>query len=175
MPPGAEDEEGGGLPPDPTPEQRADFVVRRLEQFIRDGRTVAEGMSFRQWQDMARGEIAEALKAAENVNQRGDAVTRRLLFTVAAAFVTVGFWGALYAYDKVEFLAVALIVGVTGLVLLGVLGEWRIMAFIRRRQAHRRRRSLHRVEDLTRRIRKMERELEDKHDALEKKIKGEAP
>jgi hypothetical protein len=29
---------------DPTPDERAEFVILRLEQFIRDGRKVAEGM-----------------------------------------------------------------------------------------------------------------------------------
>jgi hypothetical protein len=32
------------LSDDPTPDERAEFVILRLEQFIRDGRKVAEGM-----------------------------------------------------------------------------------------------------------------------------------
>ena len=54
-------EESNPLPEEssrPSPEQRADFVVKRLEQFIREGRTVGEGMSLKQWMDMARYEIA---------------------------------------------------------------------------------------------------------------------
>ena len=37
------------LTDDPTPDERAEYVIRRLEQFIRDGRTVDEGMSFKIW------------------------------------------------------------------------------------------------------------------------------
>lgn len=37
----------------PTPEQRAEFIVRELEEFIRKNRTVG-GMSFSEWQDMAK-------------------------------------------------------------------------------------------------------------------------
>ena len=68
----------------PSPEERAHFVVKRLEQFIRDGRTVAQGMSFRQWQAMARIEIANAIIAAENIRQEDDVVTKRFLFVAAS-------------------------------------------------------------------------------------------
>lgn len=156
---------------EPSPEQRADFVVKRLEQFIRDGRTIAEGMSLKQWQDMARFEIANAVKAAENVSRDQDIVTRRLLFTVAASFVTVGFWGTLFAYDKVQYLPVAIIFGITGIILLAIVGEWRIMKYFRRHQARRREKSLHRVEDLTRRIKRMEKELKEEHRTLQSKLK----
>ena len=42
---------------------------------------------------MARTEIANALLAAENSNQDDDVVTKRLLFSIASALVTIGFWG----------------------------------------------------------------------------------
>jgi len=155
----------------PSPEQRADFVVKRLEQFIREGRTVGEGMSLRQWMDMARYEISNALHAAENAHDDQDVVTKRLLFTVAASLVTVGFWGTLFAYDKVEYLVVAIIFGITGIVLLAIVGEWQLMKYFRRHQARQRERSLHRVEDLTRRIKRMEKELKEEHRALQSKLK----
>ena len=58
---GALPEKVGG---NPAPEERADFVVRRLEQFIRDGRTMAEGM-LSKWQEMAQVEIANAIVESE--------------------------------------------------------------------------------------------------------------
>jgi len=162
-------------PPDetghPSPAQRADFVVKRLEQFIREGRTIAEGMSLKQWQDMARFEIANAVMAAENAQNEGEEVSKRLLFTVAASLTTIGFWGVLFAYDKVHYLVVATIFGATGIVLLAIVGEWRLMKYFRRHRARQREKTIHRVEDLTRRIKRMEKELKEEHRALQSKLK----
>lgn len=155
----------------PSAEQRADFVVKRLEQFIREGRTIAEGMSLKQWMDMARFEIANALIAAENARDDDEVVSKRLLFTVAASLTTIGFWGVLFAYDKVEYLLVAIIFGITGIILLAIVGEWRLMKYFRRHQARQREKTLHRVEDLTRRIKRMERELKEETRALQSKLK----
>jgi len=170
--PGYED----GNPPldentDPSPEQRADFVVKRLEQFIREGRTLAEGMNLKQWQDMARFEIANALIAAENVHRDKDVISKRLLFTIAASLVTIGFWGTLFAFDKVHYLVVAIIFALTGIILLAIVGEWRLMKYFRRHQARQRQQSLYRVEDLTRRIKRMEKELKAESKALQSKLK----
>lgn len=155
----------------PSPEQRADFVVKRLEQFIRDGRTVAEGMSLRQWQDMARFEIANAVAAAENASQDDEQVTRRVMFTLAAALVTVGFWGTVFSFDKAPYLVVAFIFTITGLVTLAIVGEWRFMKYFRRHQAKKREKSMRRIEDLTRRIKRMEKELEKEADGMRDKLK----
>ena len=174
-PPELPDFEDSNPPPDnnahPSPEQRADFVVKRLEQFIREGRTIAEGMSLRQWMDMARFEIANALMAAENAQHDDEAVSKRLLFTVAASLTTIGFWGVLFAYDKVQYLVAAIIFGITGIILLAIVGEWRLMKYFRRHQARQREKSLHRVEDLTRRIKRMEKELKEESHALQSKLK----
>jgi len=155
----------------PTPEQRADFVVKRLEQFIRDGRTISEGMSLRQWQDMARFEIANAVAAAENASRDDDQVTRRVLFTVAAALVTIGFWGTVFAFDKAPYLIVAFIFTITGIITLAIVGEWKFMKFFRRHQARKREKSMRRIEDLTRRIKRMEKELDKEADGLRDKLK----
>lgn len=170
--PGYED---ANPPPDetgqPSPEQRADFVVKRLEQFIREGRSFAEGMSLRQWQDMARMEIALAVAAAEEASRDDDQVTRRVMFTIAAALVTVGFWGTLFSFDKAPYLVVAFIFTLTGLITLAIVGEWRFMKYFRRHQARKREKSIHRIEDLTRRIKRMEKELDKESDALRDKLK----
>ena len=68
------------LSDDPTPDERAEFVILRLEQFIRDGRKVAEGMSVNIWQSMAKTEIAIAISETELGQQKEEAVTKRLLF-----------------------------------------------------------------------------------------------
>ena len=157
----------------PKPEERARFVVMRLAQFIRDGRTLAEGMPFRQWQQMAEVEITNAVIDAENSRQKDDVVTKRFLFTIAAALVTIGFWGTAFAFDKASYAAVGLVCGAAGFALFAVAGEWRLRKFWRRRKARRRAASLVRVADLMRRIRAMERELDKRHKAVSKELRDE--
>ncbi len=157
----------------PPAEQRADFVVKRLERFIREGRTGSEGFSLRQWQDMARTEIANALIAAENSTQDDDVVTKRLLFSIASALVTIGFWGALMAFDKASYLVTAIICGIAGFWLFAIVGEWRIRKAVKAHTARKRAKGLRRVENLTRRIRQMERELKIEEKQLEEQLKKE--
>lgn len=157
----------------PKPDERARFVVLRLAQFIREGRTLAEGMPFRHWQKMAEIEIANAIIEAEASRQKDDVVTKRLLFTVASVFVTIGFWGTAFAFDKASYAAVGLVCAAAGFVLFAVAGEWRLKKFLRRRTARKRRASLRRVEDLTRRIRAMERELDKRHKEVSKELRDE--
>lgn len=156
---------------DPTPEERADFIIKRLEQFIRNGRTVAEGVNFREWQQMAHAEIAEAITAAGDVPHHHARVTRRLLLVMASSLVTIGFWGAAFSYDKAEYLPAAVICVASGVVLMAVAGEWRLRRGVRRSRARRRGRSMARIEDLTRKIKRMERELEKESKGLEKRLK----
>ncbi len=158
----------------PSPEQRAEFVLKRLEQFIRDGRTIAEGMPFRQWQDMARAEIANAIIEAENEHQDDFIVSRRLLFTVASALVTIGFWGTMLAFNKAHYMVVAIIFVIAGIWLFAVIGEWRIRKYIKSRKASNRAKGLGRVENLTRRIRNMEIELKGEAEKMEKLLKAKA-
>ena len=154
----------------PTPEQRADFVAKRLEQFIREGRTIAQGMSLKQWEDMAKAEIANAIIDAENCTQKDDVVTKRLLFVGASTMVTIGFWGTLLAFDRASYLAVAIICGGAGFVLFAIAGEWRFRKFWARRRAHKRAEALRRVEELTVRIKRMERQLKEEEKMWKKKI-----
>ncbi len=108
----------------PTPEERAEYVIQRLAQFIRDGRS-NDGMPFKQWQDMARAEIANAVVDATHKIQKDDVVTKRLLFTMASALVTIGFWGTAFAFNKVEYLFTAVICTLAGLILFSVALGWR--------------------------------------------------
>ncbi len=162
------------LSDDPSPDERAEYVIMRLEQFIREGRTFDEGMSFKIWQAMAKVEIAIAIAESELGQQKEESVTRRLLFTFAAALVTVGFWGTAVSMHKVGYLAGGIISGLAGLVLLGVAGEWRFRKWKKTRQANKRRKSLARIEGINRRIKRLENELEKEEKRLKKKIKAAA-
>lgn len=158
------------LSDDPTPEERALYIVLRLEQFIREGRTIDEGMSFRQWQAMSQVEIANHLAEVEVRRQKDDVVTKRLLFTAAAALVTIGFWGTAVSLHRIAYLTGALVMVAAGLFLMGVACEWRFRKFWKRREAKKRRTRLGRIESLNRRIKRMERELDKEASALEKEL-----
>ncbi len=159
------------LSDDPTPDERAEYVILRLEQFIRDGRKVAEGMSFKIWQSMAKTEIAIAVTETELGQQKEEAVTKRLLFTFAAALVTVGFWGTAVSLHKVGYLVGGIICFVAGLALMGVAGEWRFRRWNKTRQADKRRQTLARVENLNRRIKRLENDLEKEEKRVLEKLK----
>ncbi len=170
----SEDFEVPELSDDPTPDERAEYVILRLEQFIRDGRKVAEGMSFKIWQSMAKTEIAIAITETELGQQKEEAITKRLLFTFASALVTVGFWGTAVSLNKVGYLVGGIICFVAGLALMGVAGEWRFRKWNKSRQADKRRQTLARVENLNRRIKRLEGELEKEEKRLKEKVKKAA-
>ncbi len=162
------------LSDDPSPDERAEYVILRLEQFIREGRTFDEGMSFKIWQAMAKVEIAIAIAESELGQQKEESITRRLLFTFAAALVTVGFWGTAVSMHKVGYLVGGIVCGLAGLALMGVAGEWRFRKWKKTRQANKRRKSLARIEGINRRIKRLENDLEKEEKRLEKKIKAAA-
>ncbi len=159
----------------PTPAERADFVVRRLEGFIRDGRAAGEGMSLRRWQDLARAEIASAIEEADRDRRDDAGAIRRVLFTLGSAFTTLGFWGLLWAYDQVPYLMSAAICGAAGVVALAISAEWQLRRLWKRRGAVRRAASARRIESLTRRLARMERELKERADRMEKTLEQVSP
>ncbi len=169
--PSLSDEMDNDLPLNPTPEQRAEYIMQRLEQFIREGRTIDEGMSFKKWQAMAKTEIAIAIAAAQNEVQKDDPVTHRLLFMSAACLTTIGFWGTAVSLHKTAYLTGALVCGGAGLLLLLVLGEWRFKKWRRKSDAQKRIERLANIEALNKRIKGLERALEKEEKMIEKKLK----
>ncbi len=160
------------LPENATPEDRATYVVLRLEQFIRDGRSLAEGMSFKKWQAMALTEIAANIAEAQNQMVRDSPVTNRLLFTGAAALITIGFWGTAVSVHQVSYLAAGLVCGFAGIVLLAVAVEWPIRKFWRGRQAKTRFKRLAHIESLNRKIKKLEVLLDKESKEMEKALEA---
>ncbi|MGB0671148.1 MAG: hypothetical protein ACPGNT_06590 [Rhodospirillales bacterium] len=160
-------------PPPPRPdskadaEARADYVLKRLEQFIRDGKTFGEGMRFRQWQDMAKVEIVNALLEAEYRHFDRDKVTKRYLFVIGAAMVTLGFWGTAFAYGKVTHQAIAVVVSIVGVVVMLLAVEWRTKRYIADQTRRKRAEKLARIENLTKRIKQLEKYLEGEVERLE--------
>jgi len=159
------------LPLNPTPEQRAEYILYRLEQFIREGRTVGEGLSFRKWKIMAKTEIAINIAEIELDRKKEDRTEKRLLFTFGAALITIGFWGTAVSLTRVGYVAGALVIGFSGLALIGVASEWQIRKWFTKNRAIKRHQTLRRVENLNKRIKKLERELEKEEKGLKKALK----
>jgi hypothetical protein len=150
-----------------TAADRADYIVARLEQFIRDGSKDEKGMSFDQWKNMARSEISIAIAEAETSQKYDELASKRVLFVSATAMVTIGFWGTVTSLGKLDYMIGALVCGAAGLVLLLAIGNWRLRTWAEMRESRRRREILGRVEGLTKRIRKLEKELETEIEDLE--------
>jgi hypothetical protein len=153
----------------PTPEQQADYLVRKLEQTIRDNRTV-RGMSFATWQSIAREEITNAMRDVERRFRRDERLLARGMLVGAAALVTIGFWGVMVAADRswgtVAAMAVLFAVGA----LLVVAAQWGLNRATGEWAKAARKERLGHIEDLDRRIKRMEAEMSKKHDRLKEKM-----
>lgn len=149
----------------PTPEQKTDYLVRKLEQTIRDNRTV-NGMSFRTWQTIAREEILNAMRESEKRQMRHDQTVNRLILASASALVTIGFWGAMAAVNSAYGGIAAIITLAAGAVLFFFTADWGIKRFSAGYDKHKRAERLAHIEDLDRRIKRMEQEMKKKADRL---------
>jgi len=148
---------------DPTPQDRADYLVRKLEQFIRDGRTV-RGVSFRDWQAMARAELANSFAEVDRrrIEIQKDLAMRRLLLVAAFTLVTIGFWGGVMALDKGRDWLAALIMLGAGTILLGYAGDFGIRRLWNRGAAKQRKQRFERIEGFDRQLRQLEAEIRQK-------------
>ena len=158
------------LSENPSPDERAELVVLRLEQFIREGRTNNEGMSFKTWRSMAKENISRAISEAEVVQENEKNIPSRLLFTLAGALVTIGFWGTAFSMQSVSFLAAGITCGLAGMVLLAVGAEWRFRSWNKKRKAINRKNMLIRIDSINHRIKKLERVLNKEEKALNEKL-----
>jgi len=149
----------------PTPEQKADYLVRKLEQTIRDNRTV-KGMSFRTWQAIAKEEIVNAMREHEKRQMRYDQTLNRLVLASASSLVTIGFWGAMVAVNSAYGGVAAIITLVAGAALFFVTAEWGAKRFSAGYNKQKRVERLAQIEDLDKRIKRMEHEMKKKADRL---------
>lgn len=158
----------------PSPEQQADYLVRKFEQTIRDNRTV-KGMSFRTWQAIAREEIANAIRAHDRRRVRNDKSAIKASLVGASALVTIGFWGAVVAMDRSYGGPAALIMLVAGAALFFIGADWGIRKASGTYTKRKRDERLAHIEELDRRIKRMELELQKKHDRLKEKMEETGP
>lgn len=155
----------------PTPEERGDVVVMRLENFIREGRTERGGIPFRRWQELARYEVANAIRDAER-RWRGDQkFVSRGLVVGAVSLITVGVWGTVLAASAApDRQTAALILLVAGATLLAVLGVWGVRRLDRYHQLARRRDHFARVQDFDRQLATLDKDLEKRLKELEEAL-----
>lgn len=163
---------------EPTPEDRAKIVVRILERAIREGRNETSlrtksgrpGLSFRQWQDIAEVEIANAIRDAEKEFKSRRGVGNRIAMTIGACLVTLGFLGAAVAWGRIDRTLVALGSIAAGAGLLITAMEIPIRLSWRKARAKRRARKFENIRSLEKQVRALERFLEDKKTTLEEQI-----
>ncbi|HTH95928.1 MAG TPA: hypothetical protein VL574_00850 [Stellaceae bacterium] len=156
---------------DPTPQDRAELIVLKLEHFIRDNRTV-RGVPYRDWQALARSELTEAfVEVAELSNRKSrDVVMKRMLLLGSSALITVGFWGAVVAIDTHYAVTSAIIMFLAGLALLAVVGDFGIRAAWKRGTAAQRPRRFRRIKHFDAQLRRLEHDMQKRL----KKLKAEA-
>lgn len=156
---------------DPTPEDRADFVVRLLEDHIRTAKQESlRGMSFTMWQQIARTEIANAIVDSERRIRTSERIRLYLVITLASAMVTIGFWGVVVSRTDAFNMVAAVIMGLAGLVVMGVVVGMLSSVAAKRWEAQNRRRDWARVKDLSRRIHILRLKLEKEEEMLEEEL-----
>jgi len=157
----------------PTHDQQADYLVRKLEQTIRDNRTV-RGMSFRTWQALAREEILNALKDGDRRRVNDERTMARVVLGASSAVVTIGFWGAAVVVDHSWGFVAAMASGTAAACLLLLAAHWGIERAMGSWAKKARELRLSGIESLDRRIKRMEAEMTRKADRLKDKMEGEA-
>jgi hypothetical protein len=155
----------------PTPVERADVIVKRLEKFIREGRSQRGGISFKHWQELAVHEVNNAILDAERHWRKDQRFVTRGLTIGAACLITIGFWGTLLAADAApDRQTAAVVLIIAGGVLFAVLGTWGLRRLDRYYQVGRRRVHFARVFLFDRQLAQLDRDLEKRLKEIEKTL-----
>jgi len=155
----------------PTPEERAHVIIKRLEKFIREGRTERGGIPFKRWQELAVYEVCNAIRDAER-HWRGDQrfLTRGLTIG-AAALVTIGFWGTVFASQQAPDRQTAAVILITaGGVIFAVLAAWGIKRVDKYYQSTRRLDHFRRIFHFDRQLAQLDQDLERRLKELEETL-----
>jgi hypothetical protein len=109
---------------EPTASQRAEYMIRQLENFIRDKRT-DKGLSFKTWQTLAHAELSNAFLEHERamLKMKQDRLGRRILLVGSSAVVTIGFWGVVIMTNDALGLLAAVLLTAAGATLIFIGGE----------------------------------------------------
>lgn len=162
-----------------TPEQRADMVVRKLEQAIRDNRQTlpspngkkgASGMSLSKWQDVARVEITSAIRNAQREKTSESWMVNRLLMGTGAAVTALGFLGTVFSSGGGHRQLAAYVAVGVGLIFLMLGCEWPITKNRAKKKAEKRAKQLAKLNDLDKQIKRMEAHLENKKNIMKNEM-----
>ncbi len=156
----------------PTPHERAELVVRRLEDFIRKGRTEDGGINFRKWQEMAAVEVADAIRDAERYLRSDQRFWTRSMSVGAASLLTIGVWGTVLAADATaDRQMTALILIITGVLLSGLVSIWAVRRMDHYYKKGRRRYHLKRIIDFDRKLATLDKEMENRIRNLQESLR----
>ena len=144
----------------PTPDQRAETVIRQLEMFIREGRTAQGGMNFRKWQDMARVEIAHAILEDEKDWRENDNFVTKVLAVGASGLVTVGMWGTVMAFtNSPNHTLEGMVLFAGGMMFMSAMSGYFVWRAFRRYKSLRRDERLARIRSLDWKLKKLDKML----------------
>ncbi len=155
----------------PTPEERAHVIIKRLEKFIREGRSDRGGIAFKRWQELAVHEVCNAIRDAEK-HWRGDQrFLTRGLAVGAVSLITLGVWGSVLAAQVApDRQTAALILIVAGGLMVTVLALWGIKRADKYYQSTRRLDHFRRIFDFDRQLAQLDKDLEKRLKDLEETL-----
>ncbi|WP_019643638.1 hypothetical protein [Novispirillum itersonii] len=154
-----------------TPEEKAEVIVLKLERFIRDNRTLAKGVSFRKWQELARLEIASAIRSKEVLRDLESRALDRAMIVLGVGLATVGVWGSLLAVDAGPSRIIAgTLTFIGGMMTLWVAGALGLKSPLKRFQSNRRRSHMKKVRALHAEVLALESYLKKRKKQLEEEI-----
>jgi hypothetical protein len=145
---------------EPSAAQRAEYMIRQLENFIREKRT-DKGLSFKTWQALAHAELSNAFLDHERalVKMKQDRLGRRILLVSSSAVVTIGFWGTVMIADQHYGLLAAAILTAAGAALFFIGGELATRKLISQYRDSSRDKSFERIRDFDDQIKKLEKQM----------------
>ncbi|MCW9034862.1 MAG: hypothetical protein OQK35_00870 [Alphaproteobacteria bacterium] len=156
----------------PTPDERAEVIIKQLEMFIREGRSEKGGMNFRKWQEMARVEIVHAILEDEKDWRENDNFVTKVLAMAASGVITVGMWGTVLAFSNSPnktLEGIAFFAG--GMLLMGSLSSYFVWKAFRRYKANRREGRLANIKSLDWKLKKLDKLLADRVKDMEDSAK----
>ena len=145
---------------DPSASHRAEYMIRQLENFIRDKRT-DKGLSFKTWQSLAHAELSNAFLEHERtmLKVKQDRLGKRVLLVGSSAVVTIGFWGVvIITNDSLGLLAAVLLTG-AGATLAFIGGEMATRKLVSHYRDRAREKSFERIRDFDDQVKGLEKKM----------------
>ncbi|MGD9639056.1 MAG: hypothetical protein AB7U85_08365 [Alphaproteobacteria bacterium] len=168
----------------PTPEERAELVVKKLEMVIRKGRDetakkvvmpdqsvhMMQGISYKKWQEAAKVEIAYAIRNAVLDEVKSSRMIQAFLMIAGSCCATLGFLGIGVVWGNMPKILIAVAAIATGAFLLFLGLTWFVSGSIGKIISDQRKAKIARINNLNEQIKKMESYLLSRKDYLKNNI-----